>query len=64
MTSMTHTMEPEVSAAAREMPAKNHAVSYDAHPLPTEDQITRVVFYVIMAASVLFIAATLFVSHM
>jgi len=34
------------------------------HANPNEEQITRVVFAIIMGAAVLFIAAVLFVSHM
>ncbi len=39
-------------------------VTETAHANPTEEQITRVVFMIIMGAAVLFIGAILFVSHM
>jgi hypothetical protein len=39
-------------------------VAQEAHANPSEEQITRVVFMIIMGAAVLFIAAILFVSHM
>jgi hypothetical protein len=54
----THTLEA--------LPEQVHApaVSQAAHPNPTEEQISRVVFMIIMGAAVLFIAAILFVSHM
>ena len=56
---MSHTLEvistehPVIPAAAE-----------SAHQNPNEEQITRVVFMIIMGAAVLFIAAILFVSHM
>ena len=39
-------------------------VTQEAHANPNEEQITRVVFMIIMGAAVMFIAAILFVSHM
>jgi hypothetical protein len=61
---MTHTLKPEVAAPVHRMPAAYHALAHHAHPLPAEEQLTRVVFCVIMVVSVLFIATTLFLSHM
>jgi hypothetical protein len=61
---MTHTMEPEVATPLHRMPTRYHALAQDAHPLPSEDQITRVVFFIIMAVSVLFIGTSIFLSHM
>jgi hypothetical protein len=66
MSTMTQMMEPEVTARVHEKPLVIHppvALQAD-HALPTEEQITRVLFMIIMAASVLFIGATLFVTHM
>lgn len=61
---MTHTMEPEVATRVHRMPAPYQALPSEVHPLPTEDQITRVAFIIIMVVAVIFIATTIFLSHM
>jgi hypothetical protein len=61
---IAHTMEPDVATPVHQMPATYQVLAHDTHPIPTEEQITRTVFFIIVAASVLFIAATLFLSHM
>lgn len=55
----THTLEAPSKPAQTACPACEAA-----HANPTEEQITRVVFMIIMGAAVVFIAAAIFVSHM
>lgn len=64
MSHVAHTLEPEVVTSVRPALAGNQALVHDAHSIPTEEQVTRVVFFIVLAASLLFIAATLFVTHM
>ena len=68
MSPIAQIMEPEVEAAEQGFVKENgvavQALAHDVHSIPTEEQITRVLFLIIMAASVLFIGATLFVVHM
>jgi hypothetical protein len=59
---MSQTAHAEPMPAAPVQAAAAHPEP--AHPAPTEDQITRVAFLVIMVFSALFIAATIFLSHM
>jgi hypothetical protein len=59
---MSHTVHVEPMSVAPVQVTATHPEP--AHPAPTEDKVTRVVFLIIMGFSALFIAATIFLSHM
>jgi hypothetical protein len=54
-------VEPELNAGAvRGGEIVNHTV----HAVPTDDQIMRTVFLIVMGSAIAFIAATIYLSHM